>query len=68
MDRAQTAKVPSDVYLAAAIGAMGLSLLLELTDRKRAGNFVAAWVPTILTMGPYNKLVKLHGSDPEGAH
>lgn len=64
----QTAKVPSDVYLMAAVGAMGLSLLLEVTHKKRAGNFIATWVPTILTLGLYNKLVKLHGSDPEGAY
>jgi hypothetical protein len=26
--------------------------------------FVGHWVPTLLLLGVYNKLVKLHGSDP----
>lgn len=59
----QTAKIPSDVFLWSALGAVGLSLALELGKKKQSGNFVAQWVPTILIMGLYNKLVKTHGSD-----
>jgi len=58
-----TAELPSDIFLWGAVGAIGLALLFELTDRKQEANFVGNWVPTILTLGVYNKLVKLHGSD-----
>lgn len=55
----QTAKVPSDVFLFAALGSMGLSLLLELTGRRETSRFVGMWAPTLLTMGVYNKIVKV---------
>ena len=55
----QTAKLPSDVFLFAAIGSMGLSLLLHLQDRHESSRFVGMWAPALLTMGVYNKLVKL---------
>jgi hypothetical protein len=59
----QTAKIPSDVFLWAALGAIGASLGLRLAGRGKAANFVGQWVPTILIFGLYNKLVKLEGSD-----
>ena len=59
----QTAKVPSDVFLWSAVGAIGLSLYMEMSGRKNTGNFIATWVPTILTLGVYNKIVKTEGSD-----
>ncbi len=55
----QTAKLPSDVFLFAAFGAMGLSLVLALTGRREASRFVGMWPPAILTMGVYNKVVKM---------
>lgn len=55
----QTAKLPSDVFLFAALGAMGLSLVLDLTGRRDASRFVGMWPPAILTMGLYNKVVKV---------
>jgi len=58
----QAAKIPSDVFLFAAFTAMAASLTLELTGRQRASRFVGMWPPTLLTMGVYNKLVKLLGS------
>jgi hypothetical protein len=58
----QTAKLPSDFFLWCAFGAMGLSLYLELTDRRERSRFVGMWAPTLLNMGIYNKLVKLMGS------
>ncbi len=42
---------------------MGLSLALLLSGRRQVANFVGQWVPTILVMGLYNKLVKQHGHD-----
>jgi hypothetical protein len=58
-----TAAIPSIGYLGAAIGAMGLSLAFEIVGRGKWGNFIAQWVPTLLIIGVYNKLVKLEGHD-----
>jgi hypothetical protein len=59
----QTAKLPSDAWLWAALGSMGLSLALELSGREKTANFVGHWAPTFLIFGLYNKMVKLQGSD-----
>ena len=53
-----TAKVPSVTFLTVAIGAMAGSLGFFLAGRKDAALFIATWVPTILIMGNYNKIVK----------
>jgi hypothetical protein len=58
-----TAQIPSSTLLAVAVGAMGLSLISQLGGRGKWGNFIAQWVPTIIVMGVYNKLVKLEGHD-----
>ena len=57
----QAAKIPSDVFLFAALSSMGLSLVLELVGRRDVSRFVGMWAPTLLTMGVYNKVVKLMG-------
>ena len=57
----QTAKIPSDAFLFIALGAMGLSLGLQIFGRTDASRFVGMWAPTMLTMGVYNKLVKTLG-------
>jgi hypothetical protein len=59
----QTAKLPSDAFLWSALGAIGGSLVLRLTGKGEAANFVGQWAPTLLILGMYNKMVKLHGSD-----
>jgi hypothetical protein len=59
----QTAKLPSDTFLWAACGAIVGSLALQALGKKETGNFVGQWVPTILILGLYNKLVKIHGHD-----
>jgi hypothetical protein len=59
----QTAKVPSDMFLWAALGSIGLSLAFQLSGSKDKANFIGHWAPTFLILGMYNKLVKLHGSD-----
>jgi hypothetical protein len=59
----QTAKLPSDTFLWAAVGSMGLSLALEVMGEEKKANFVGHWAPTLLILGLYNKLVKLQGSD-----
>ena len=54
--------VPSGTYLSVAIGCIGVSAILHLLGRKHDAQFVGHWVPTILILGLYNKLVKQHGS------
>lgn len=58
-----TSLVPSGVYLTAAVASMGLSLGLRLAGRRDDAIFVGHWAPTILLLGVYNKMVKLHGSN-----
>jgi len=58
-----TSLVPSGTYLSLAIGSIGLSAALHLAGRKHDAQFVGQWVPTILLLGLYNKLVKLEGSE-----
>jgi hypothetical protein len=58
-----TGAIPSSAYLGVAVGAMGLSLLCQITGRGKWGNFIAQWVPTWLILGLYNKLVKVEGHD-----
>ncbi len=55
----QAAKLPSDVFLFGALAAMGASVALELSGRSQLARFVGMWPPVLLTMGTYNKLVKL---------
>jgi hypothetical protein len=58
-----TSKVPSDWFLTAAIATIGVSLALQLTGNKHKSLFLGEWVPTILLLGVYNKIVKVAGSD-----
>jgi len=57
----QTAKVPSSVFLVAAIVSMLVSLGLEICGQQRSGRFIGMWVAPLLLMGVYNKLVKISG-------
>ena len=59
----QTAKVPSDVFLWAAMGSIGASALLQIMGKKQASLFVGDWVAPFLLLGVYNKIVKVQGSD-----
>ena len=58
-----TSQVPSGVFLAAGLACIPISALLYLGGRKSDAHFVGHWVPTILILGLYNKLVKVAGSD-----
>ena len=60
---AQTAKLPSDTFLWAAVAAMGASATFQMMGNRSASAFVGQWAPTLLILGLYNKLVKQHGSD-----
>lgn len=59
----QTAKLPSDTFLWAALGSMGVSAALQAAGNKHASLFVGQWAPAFLLLGIYNKLVKQLGSD-----
>ena len=59
----QTAKLPSDVFLWAAGGCIATSLCLQLSGKQHESLFVGQWVPTLLILGLYNKIVKVAGSD-----
>lgn len=59
----QTAKLPSDLFLWAALGAIGIAAYLELTGNEEKSRFVGQWVAPFMLLGVYNKLVKVAGSD-----
>lgn len=59
----QTAKLPSDVFLWAAIGSMVASLTLKIMGKDKTALFVGQWAPTFLILGNYNKIVKVEGHD-----
>jgi hypothetical protein len=59
----QTAKLPSDLYLWAAVGAMGVSLALQCLKQKHVSLFIGQWAAPFLLMGIYNKIVKTQGND-----
>ena len=59
----QTAKLPSDTFLWAAVAAMGGAAVLQLSGRRQESLFVGQWVAPFLLFGVYNKLVKIGGSD-----
>jgi len=59
----QTAKLPSDVWLWSAVGAIGTAAALQMFGRRQASLFVGQWVAPLLLIGVYNKIVKTQGSD-----
>ena len=59
----QTAKLPSDVYLWAAGGAIAASAVFQLLRRPKASLFLGQWVAPFMLLGVYNKIVKVAGSD-----
>lgn len=64
----RTARIPSSVYLTAAVGAMAASAILKATGKQHWSLFVGQWAPAFLIMGLYNKLVKQLGSDAYTSH
>ena len=59
----QTAKLPSDTFLWAAMSSIAISLVMMMMGEEKKANFIGQWAPTLLILGLYNKMVKLHGSD-----
>jgi hypothetical protein len=59
----QTAKLPSDMFLWAAMGSIAGSLTFHLMGQRHTGLLIGQWAPTFLILGLYNKVVKQQGSD-----
>ena len=56
----QTKKIPNLVFLGLAGASLVGSAFLTFGRKKEIwGNFVGLWVPTIMLLGIYNKIVKL---------
>jgi len=54
----QTARIPSDTFLVAAIASVGAAVFCELTGRKQTAGFIGMWAPTLLAFGLYNKIAR----------
>jgi len=59
----QTAKVPSDMFLWAAVAAMAVSLSFQIAGKKHSSLFFGQWPAPFLLFGIYNKMVKQQGHD-----
>lgn len=59
----KTARVPSTVFLVAALTAMGVSATLKLLKRPHDALFFGQWAAPFLLLGIYNKIVKVAGHD-----
>ncbi len=59
----QTSKIPSDLFLWAALGSMGVALALKIRGKKNEALFVGQWAAPFLLLGVYNKIVKVAGHD-----
>jgi hypothetical protein len=58
----QTAKLPSDTFLWAAVASMIGSAVAQAKGNRNLSLFIGQWAPTLLLLGLYNKLVKAAGS------
>jgi len=54
----QTVKLPSDIFLGAALAAMGVSLMFKLMEKDHKALFFGQWAAPFLLLGIYNKIVK----------
>ncbi len=64
----QTSKLPSDLFLWAAVCSMAVSATLKCLGRKHSALFVGQWAAPFLLLGIYNKIVKVEGSDKQSNH
>jgi hypothetical protein len=42
---------------------MAGSMVMMAMGQEKKANFIGQWAPTLLILGLYNKMVKLHGSE-----
>lgn len=61
----RTARLPSKLFLCAALTTMGVSLALKCSGRKHLALFVGQWAAPFLLLGTYNKIVKTQGHDQQ---
>jgi len=59
----QTAKLPSDLFLWAALACIGVGAYLEMTGNHEKSRWIGQWPSNFLLLGLYNKVVKVAGSD-----
>jgi hypothetical protein len=59
----RTSRVPSDIFLWVAGGAVLTAAVLQFMDRRERSLFFGQLVPSLLVVGLYNKVVKLLGSE-----
>lgn len=59
----KTSKIPSVVFLGAAIAAMGVSAGLKCMCKDKTALFIGQWAAPFLLLGIYNKIVKTDGHD-----
>ena len=60
----QTAKIPSDLFLSAAVGSIVASPVLKVTNKNHDSTFIRTMgTYPFCFLGIYNKLVKQYGSD-----
>lgn len=55
--------VPTQAYLSAALGAIGLSMVLRLCGKKDAAVFVGQWPPTFILFALAYKLLRPSDED-----
>ena len=69
-----TARIPSDIFLWAALGSMAVSAAFKIMGKDAAfkimgkdkdSTFVGQWAPSFLLLGLYNKLVKMEGFEKD---
>ena len=59
----QAARLPSDPFLWAAVGSLGVSAALRVSGKKHASLFAGQLAPVFLLLGLYNRLVEQFGPD-----
>jgi len=60
-----TSKLPSDVFLWAALASMAVSATLKIMKKDEEALFVGQWAPSFLLLGNYNKMIKLAGYEAD---
>jgi hypothetical protein len=61
-----TAKIPSSLFLGAAVASILGSFSFKNAKKHPNALFIGQWVAPFLILGIYNKMVKQHGSDAKG--
>jgi hypothetical protein len=63
MIESTTGKIPSSVFLGAAVVSILGSVAFKAAKKHPEALFIGQWVAPLLLLGIYNKMVKQHGSD-----